>query len=233
MKVHRFISTFQQSADHTSISDPETVFQITNVLKLKPGEEIILTDGHGTETHAQLVVVQKRQVEIAVLESKQTQDTRSPLHAYISILKKDNLELAVQKITELGITDITPITSDRTIKKNYSAERLEKIMKEAIEQSGQSILPRLHTELSLGEAITEAKKNSDRVVFFDEPNTDKVMDLKYSSVSFFVGPEGGWSPKEIELFHKENLTALSLGNTTLRGETAAIVGTFYLQRLQK
>jgi 16S rRNA (uracil1498-N3)-methyltransferase len=233
MKIHRFISTFKEFADHASITDQETVFQVVNVLKLKPGEEIILSDGSGTDTRARLILVEKRHLEIEVLERTYTKTSLCELHAYIAILKKDNLELAVQKITELGVTHITPIVSDRTIKKNYNQERLEKIIKEAVEQSGQSRLPRLHSERTLIEALNEAKKNYDVVICFDEPSAEGKIELQNKSIAFFIGPEGGWTPKEIELFKQNNVQCISLGNTTLRGETAAIVGTFYLHKLQK
>lgn len=234
MKIHRFIARVERVGNNYFITKPDIVFQMFTVLKLKPGETIIITDGKGKEESFEIKAIKKTQVEVQKKESmkKNTQES-TPLHAYVSILKKDNFELAVQKMTELGITDITPVLSDRTVKTGYNKERLEKIITEAIEQSGQSILPILHTELSLIEAIEDATIRHQTVICFDEPEEQKTLDLKNTSTAFFVGPEGGWTPKEIKLFKQNNVQCVSLGNTTLRGETAAIVGTFYLQRLQK
>ncbi len=233
MKIHRFIGTTKEILGKKYITERDIVFQINTVLKLKPGENITLTDGRGTEAHARIVGFTTGTIEVKIERTEKKGKFGLALHAYIAILKKDNLELAVQKITEIGISDITPITSDRTIKKNYNQERLEKIIKEAVEQSGQSVLPRLHTELSLREAITEAQKNSEVVIFFDEPNTEKTVNIKNKSVAFFIGPEGGWSESEKKLFKEEGVVAVSLGDTTLRGETAAIIGTFHIKQLQK
>lgn len=234
MKIHRFKTNLEIEGQKAHITDPEIIFQIKTVLRLKPGEKVVITDGKGTETLARIVLSEKSAVMLEIESvTQETGDERPLLHAYISILKKDNLELAIQKMTEIGITHITPIITERTVKKNYNQERVEKIITEAIEQSGQNRAPVLHDEIDLTTALDEALEKYDTVIYFDEPSDEKTSDLHNKSVAFFIGPEGGWSPKEIELFKEKNILSLSLGDTTLRGETATIVGAFYIKQLQK
>ncbi len=246
MKIHRFISTLERVGTKMAITDENLVFQIHTVLKLEPGEQIDITDGKGKITHCQILSCDKEKIEVLELSiHTKIQEQKLRLHAFLAILKKDNFELAVQKMTELGITDITPIITDRTIKKGLDTLRLERIIKEAVEQSGQSILPVIHEELDFDQAIYEAVRDYGHIVCFEEEideshdqstpskKTPNQNNLRLASLAFFVGPEGGWTDRELELFDREKAIRVSLGDTTLRGETAAIVGTFYLKRLQK
>lgn len=235
MKIHRFIAVVKQEGKNYFIDKPDIVFQMHTVLKLKSGETIIVTDGKGREEKFEIVTIRKTQVEVKKLETvKKDVGNRLPLHAYVAILKKDNFELAVQKMTELGITDITPVLSDRTVKTGYNKERLEKIIAEAVEQSGQSILPILHTEMTLEDAVEDVAIRQYVGLVFDEPDIlETPPSLTQKPVSFFIGPEGGWTEKERQFFRENNIYAVSLGNTTLRGETAAIVGTFWIKERQK
>jgi 16S rRNA (uracil1498-N3)-methyltransferase len=184
-----------------AITKPEIVFQIHTVLRLERGEQIIVTDGKGKVTVCKIMVVSKDSIEVLELAIRHEDIAhRVRNHAFIALIKKDNFELAVQKMTEIGITDITPIITDRTIKKGLDVERLERIIKEAIEQSGQSILPTVHDELDFDQAIYEAIRDYGHIVCFEEEDTDptpnplpkgegaKTQSYKNTSLAFFIGP---------------------------------------------
>ncbi len=242
MKVHRFMCELERMGTMMAITKPELVFQIQTVLRLEPGEQIIVTDGKGKVTVCKIMSVNKDIIEVLELSiHHETYANKPKVHAFLALIKKDNFELAVQKMTEIGITDITPIITDRTIKKGLDVERLERIIKEAIEQSGQSVLPTVHDELDFDQAIYEAVRNYPHIVCFEEENTDptpkgegaKTQNYKNTSLAFFIGPEGGWTERELELFEREKAIHISLGDTTLRAETAAILGTYVVKQMQK
>jgi 16S rRNA (uracil1498-N3)-methyltransferase len=233
MKIHKFICQFDKENDSLKIDDKDIIFQINNVLKIKPGELIQLSNGNGYEVLLEIININKNSLEGKVIGEK-TFEQKNKLFGFISILKKDNFELAIQKMVEIGVTEIFPILTDRTIKKGYDTKRILKIIKEATEQSDNKFLVILNKEVSLKEAIEKSKELSQVQIVFERDgcNKSETLSVKDKSVSFFIGPEGGWSTDEKDLFKKENINFISLGNTTLRGETAAVVGTFWIKERQ-
>ncbi|MDD2658034.1 MAG: RsmE family RNA methyltransferase, partial [Candidatus Pacebacteria bacterium] len=133
-------------------------------------------------------------------------------------------ELAVQKAVELGVKEIVPIIADRTVKLGLKRDRLEKIIKEASEQSGRGILPVLSDSVAFGDAMRAAEAN-DLNLFFElggKSLEGSKLDLgKYKKIGIFIGPEGGWSEDELKL-KSEKLKVCGLSPFTLRAETAAI-----------
>jgi 16S rRNA (uracil1498-N3)-methyltransferase len=113
--------------------------------------------------------------------------------------------------------------SERSEKKSLNMERLEKIVIEASEQSGRGTIPTIHPVVTLAEAINQIKGSGAILAFHTEGELfqDDVLD-KEKSIALFIGPEGGWSEKEVDLFHVENIPVKSLGKQVLRAETAAI-----------
>src|ERR1051326_307748 len=135
MKIHRFIGDFNISKDRYVITEDELIHQIWNVLKLRPGEEIRLFNGHLQEYRAR--IVERNSQGILVLIESQVQNESEPqrtVKLFCAVLKKENFELVCQKATEVGVSEIIPIVTDRTVKLNLRSERLEKIIKESAEQ---------------------------------------------------------------------------------------------------
>ena len=154
---------------------------------------------------------------------------------YASIVKKDNFEWIAEKATELGVSHIVPVMSERSEKKSLNLERLEKIVIEASEQSGRGDVPMIHPIVSLGEAIDQAKisftsgphevleQPREVIAFHTEGEFFQRSGFGgVKSVAVFIGPEGGWSEREVELFHIENIPVKCLGKQVLRAETAAV-----------
>lgn len=149
-----------------------------------------------------------------------------------AVVKKDTFEWIVEKATELGVTRIIPVMAERSEKKNLNEARLKKIAIEASEQSGRGNVPEIHKILSLKEAIAWASKNNISATVFHTEGTTyggatsigaaSVSTPVSVPVSIFIGPEGGWSPDEVEMFHKNNMPVVSLGNQVLRAETAVV-----------
>lgn len=249
MKIHRFIGKFIFEDEKAVIEDKDIVNQIKNVLKLRAGEQIILGDGDSNEVLVELSTPRGSNVEGRVLKKYKNKNEAEVYGIlYCAILKRENFEIVVQKATEIGISEIIPLITERTVKLNLNYDRLEKIIKEAAEQSGRGKIPILQKVVKFEEAIEKVNKN-DLNVFLD--SSGKFFSVSQREVrvgqrrSIWVGPEGGWSDNEINYFlsllarpklseggskEKENFKIVSLGKTTLRAETAAIVGSYLLLR---
>jgi len=209
------------------VTDPELVSQWRNVLRLKTGDHLILSDGQGREAEA--VITDMTKSEVFITLDKVVSPHREPTKMatlYAAILKRENFETVVQKATELGIFRIVPLLTERTVKTGFNRERLEKIIREAAEQSGRTRIPELAEPLPFPEALAEA-----------DPATSLVLDLdgvevgpELSATQAFIGPEGGFSDAEIALAREEGFPIGLLGKLTMRGETAAIVASYLITR---
>lgn len=235
MKIQRFFLT-NQPLDKTrgeliSITDPKLIRQWRNVFRMKAGDEIILLDNSGYEYPAKFLPAQgwsasgrgKNKAEFEILNKiKNEVIPKREVVLYQSLIKKDKFEWVVQKATELGVSEFVPVLSERSEKKDLNMERLAVIAREATEQSGRGKLPKFNELLKLPEALESIKNDS---VVFDASGIhfDSTRSTLYvPRLTIFIGPEGGWSPGELDLFKSKNIPVVSLGNMTLRAETAAV-----------
>ncbi|HRY52636.1 MAG TPA: RsmE family RNA methyltransferase [Candidatus Portnoybacteria bacterium] len=228
MRQNRFFGDFDFGQKSLRISGGDFLHQIKNVLRLGTGEEIILVNGQSQEAIVKIITYGKDFVSAeiqTVRENKNEPERRVIL--YCSILKRENFELVVQKATEVGVSAIVPVICEHTIKTGLKKERLVKIIKEAVEQSGRGMVPDLSEPISFEQAVKEAQQNDEN--FFFDPSTSFRVDFdfkKKKTVGLFIGPEGGWGNFEIDLVRQRGFKMVSLGKLTLRGETAAIVASY-------
>jgi len=228
MKLHRFLGNFDFTKAVVLSTDLELINQLKNVLHLIVGTKVILINQLGEEIEAEIHHLTKNEVSFLILTNRPiVKKTNRLVTLYCAILKKENFELVVQKATECGVAKIVPIISERTIKTGFRRERLEKIIKEAVEQSGRSILPILTDPISLFD-FSMTNENNDKNLFFI-PGEKKIKTADFLSddrMGIFIGPEGGWSEGEIIWAKEQNFVFTGLGDFVLRGETAAIVASY-------
>lgn len=223
MRLHRFIGNFTFTTDVLEISDPEILNQWKNVLRLSKDDKLILCDGAGTEAEGIILELHKKGAKVAL--EKPYAISRGPIkevHLHISILRRDNLELVAQKATEIGVTHIHPMITERTVKTGLNTERLEKIIKEATEQSGRTNLPVLSETITLEEAL----QIDGQKVFFHLDGTPAEEVAFSNPTHIYIGPEGGFSDTEVTLAKESGATIASFGELTYRAETAAIVASY-------
>jgi 16S rRNA (uracil1498-N3)-methyltransferase len=248
MRLHRFY--INQNIGETKeliISDLELIHQMVNVFRFKVGQEAILFDGSGFEYVSEIVLISKNEITVKIKSVSEKKIQTKKVDLYLSIIKKDNFELAAEKGTEVGVSEIHPLISERSEKKDLNIERLEKIVKEASEQSGRVTLPKVLPVTDFDIAVSQAVKDGKECVVFhmvtdskieaghnrpghqnDHPALTKVGIDGRHQVAAFVGPEGGWTEKEMKVFKKNNFKIFSLGQNVLRAETAAIVSVWKL-----
>lgn len=238
MKLHRFFGNFDFTSATVRISDKALVNQIKNVLRLKEGGSLVLCDNKNNETIYHIVKIDGQHIECEI--TKVVKNANEPARHIIlscSLLKRENFELVIQKATEIGVREIVPVLCERTIKLNFKKERLEKIAREAAEQSGRGIIPRIHEIQNFSDALQSAKSNAINIIFEPLSPFYKPVDIEDGShIGVFIGPEGGWSEDELSLAYslaetQKNFMIASLGKLTLRAETAAIISSYLLTSL--
>jgi 16S rRNA (uracil1498-N3)-methyltransferase len=210
---------------------------LSKVLRMQAGRELILFNGAGGEFAAMIHEVSKKHVTVAIAEH--TADNReSPLQLElaIGISRGERFEWVLQKATELGVTKITPLITERTEVK-VGGERQEKlidrwqqIIVSACEQCQRNLLPELSAPIQISDWLTTV--NSDlRFVLHHRDSKSLPAEQKPQSVSLLIGPEGGLSESEIAQAQAKNFNALTLGPRVLRTETAPVAAISLVQYL--
>ncbi len=234
-RLHRFLGDFDFSQSRLEVDEPQLLRQWRNVLRLGVGDEVVLVNEQGSEVLARISALGQDLAELDVVRQLRTEAVRArEATMYLAVLKRENFEWAAQKATELGISVIQPIISERTVKLNLSQERLSKITREATEQSGRTSASEVRAPLSLQAALAQAKEAGGPSLFFDARgeslhNRRLAWSLRRAKkVSFFIGPEGGWTEEELAAAREAGSKIASFGGFTLRAETAAVVAAFAL-----
>jgi 16S rRNA (uracil1498-N3)-methyltransferase len=234
MRLHRFYITENiVGKGDISLTDFELIHQMVNVFRFSVGDKVILFDGSGFEYETEIISISKKLVVVKILNQANKSTSDSNISLYLSLIKKSNFELAAEKCTEIGVSEIQPIVSERSEKKDLNLERLNKIVKEASEQSGRVTLPKVSAILALDKAVSQAVSEGKFCVTFHTSKSDchplesRTYNEKggkiINKIALFIGPEGGWTEKEMALFKKNNFQICSLGQNILRAETAAMV----------
>ncbi len=230
MRLHRFFGNFDLDKGDIKTSDEALVHQLRNVLRLEPGDEVLLLDGSGREGLASIGALSKTHASFKILGVRKTEaEPEVEITLYMSLVKRGNFEDAARSAVQTGVSRIAPIETKWTVKEGLKEERLGKILKESAEQSGRGRLPVL-TEVGVFEKAIEDAKDNDLNIFFNKGEgllTKKDLPAeKPKRVGIFIGPEGGWSDEEIGTAKNNDFIMAGLGDLVLRSETAAAVAPF-------
>lgn len=222
MRLHRFYVS-QPLGEEVVIDNVSIVSQWTKVFRYQVGDFVILFNGDGSENHYSLKEISKKLCMLIRTKSEPSRLPTKKITLYLSLIKKDNFELAAQKATELGITSIVPVLSERSEKKNVSLDRLEKISIEASEQCGRGTIPTIFPVISLEEALGSLHPSTHPLYCNKGGKALSEHIVGNNDLALFIGPEGGWGGLDLDLFQRKSIVSCSLGENVLRAETAAIV----------
>ena len=208
----------------TSLLSKEHTHYVANVMRLKRGSNINFFNKEG-EWGSEIIFLEKDRVEVKFLNRVKNSLKSSRIELAICLIKKNPMEIILQKATELGVTKITPIISERTEVKELNLERANKIVIEATEQSNQLSPPEILKITKLKDFINSLNKTSK--LFFADVNSKerlKKEDIKDDhSKTILIGPEGDFTPNERKMILENNNTiSFSLSKNILRTETATI-----------
>jgi len=222
MRLHRFY--VPQPIEEKSaivLQDSDFYHQLKNVFRFTAGGQVILFDNSGFEYHCMISDLSRGEIALSIISKKEGMNiSKREVHLFVSLAKKDTFEWVLEKGTELGVTRFIPIVSDRSEKKNINMERAKKIVIEASEQSGRVIIPTI-SEVTKFDNSLDAEFHS----FAFDPKGD-VFTIEhthtYSPIGIFIGPEGGWTERELTMFKQNNIGVYSFGSQILKAETASI-----------
>ncbi len=198
---------------------------VIRVLRKQPGDSIYLTNGKGYLFTAQIYDANPNKCKLSITSHTYQEPRDYKLHLAVAPTKlNDRFEWFLEKATEIGVTEITPLLCDHSERKVIKEERFLKILQSAMKQSLHYHLPILHPLTSFKDFVASTQSNT----FIAHCEDDKKSLLKNelspaTDYTILIGPEGDFSITEIQLALKKGITPVSLGNSRLRTETAAIV----------
>ncbi len=234
--MHLFYTPNIQDNSYT-LSEEESN-HCNKVLRLKVGDTVNLIDGKGGLYTAQITETAKKAVKLAITD-KQNDFGRRNHHLHIAIAPTkniDRLEWFLEKTTEIGIDEITPIICNRSERKIIKEDRLEKVITAAVKQSLTAYHPNLNAAISYQEFIQQ-NFSSTKLIAHCIENTDKQfinqLIAKNQSYLILIGPEGDFTPKEIAAALQNGYKPVTLGNTRLRTETAGLAACFEVNYINR
>ena len=208
----------------TELLSKEHTHYIVNVMRLKRGSNINFFNKKG-EWKSEIIFLDKDRVEVKFLKKIIQPSSLSRVELAICLVKKSPMDTILQKATELGVSKIIPLISERTEVKELNYERAKKIVIEATEQSNQLIPPEVLNVIKLKDFLKNLE-GSTKLLFADVNSKDNLQakELKdCKSLCLLVGPEGDFSPPERELIlANSQATSFSISKNILRSDTAVI-----------
>ena len=211
---------------------PQTSRQIIQVLRLKPEAHVIVLDGSGKEFEVELVIAGRNVTGKIVSSRVSNREAAVKLHLFFALSQRERVEMILQKCTEVGVVEFTPLITSRTLVQDKKSveqkrERWQAIIREAAEQSERSRLPKLNSVLSFSEVLSSTKSNEMKILAWEQEESQTIrsvlVDFQKGPVSLMVGPEGGFSEEEAVHAKVAGWRPVTLGRRVLRMETAAIV----------
>jgi 16S rRNA (uracil1498-N3)-methyltransferase len=227
---HFFVDPKLIIDDHVNFVE-DISHQICRVLRLKVDDQVTVLDNLGNQFEVKLVNVDPHECLGKILLKKtNTAEPMKELHLFIAMTQREKFELILQKCCEIGVSQFTPIITERSIVVSVNdfqkkRERWERILKEAAEQSRRGKIPKLNDPEIFQKAVLN--QNGFNLIAWEKDENSKIETVfsgfDGQKVSLMIGPEGGFSENEINLSIKNNWQPISLGKRILRMETAAMV----------
>ena len=235
MRLSRFFTDATLSLGEHELPEAQAHY-ISRVLRMAEGDTLQLFDGSSTEFRGTLVEVGKKRVRVQLTESLAGQ-IESPLRIHLGqgLSRGERMDWAIQKATELGVTEITPVVSERC-EVRLKDERAEKrqahwqqIAISACEQCGRSVVPVIHPPMPLADWLKQTEADLKLVL---HPVAEALTSHeKPTTLAFLIGPEGGLNDAEVEQAKASGFHAARLGPRVLRTETAPVVALSVAQQL--
>lgn len=234
--MHRFFVEPYQIEDMKIFIEGPDVNHIKNVLRMKPDEQVMISDGEGNQYLCALESVEAKQVWFRIMDTwKENRELSSKIYLFQGLPKSDKMELIIQKATELGVYELIPVVTGRTVvrldekKAEKKLSRWNAIAEAAAKQSGRSLIPQVHAVMTFSEALAYAKELDVLLIPYEkaegmEATRRAVEKIRPGqSVGIFIGPEGGFEESEVGQAMSVHAEPITLGRRILRTETAGFV----------
>jgi 16S rRNA (uracil1498-N3)-methyltransferase len=241
MRVSRFFVNKPLGEETFTTDENSVLHKVKKVLRLRESAAVIFFNGTNSLDHKyRIKEIQKDKIVFTLLESISKTKTQGETILYLSLIKKDLFELAVLKATELGVSHIVPLVTERTTNHFLQKERLLTIIEEGSEQCGRNTLPTLLAPVSISQIVSSLdslsveRSNTFALSLLGTPAVSHVRLVPQNErLAFLVGPEGGWTEEEEEVFVQNKFSTICVSPLTLRAETAAIICTYLSSLFRK
>jgi 16S rRNA (uracil1498-N3)-methyltransferase len=226
-----YIESYDASAK-TIVLDEDTSRHVVNVLRMKEGEQLNLTEGKGNLITAEITDAHKKHCKVSVQSSVISHPPTKQITIAISLLKNSSrFEWFLEKATEIGVSEIIPLICERTEKQKFRYDRMKGICISAMLQSQQIWLPVLHEPQKINQTIQQSGHQTKLIAHCMEKDKQSISQFpnphpeshRNQNSLILIGPEGDFTKEEIEEALQNNFIPVSLGETRLRTETAGIV----------
>lgn len=233
--MYRFYVEENQIGNEVIKITGSDVNHIKNVLRMKEEEEIIICNGQGKDFYCIIEAVSNSEIVARIKDSYEADtELNTKLYLFQGLPKKDKMELIIQKAVELGVYEVIPVVTKRTIvklddkKEMKKLERWQTIATSAAKQSNRGIIPKVVASMSYKEALAYAKTLDCNLIPYEKAKginkTKEIIKVAKNnkSIGIFIGPEGGFEETEIEAAMDINIKPITLGKRILRTETAGL-----------
>ena len=219
-----YIENFPGNQPLFTLTD-ETSRHVIQVLRMKPGEHIQLTNGKGEVKTVEITSENKKATEVKIISASNISNRTPHIIIAISLIKNTTrFEWFLEKATEIGVSEIIPLICERTEKQHFRLERMRNILVSAMLQSQQAWLPTLHEPIKFSEIIKNTSYQNKFIAHCIEGEKKHLASQSHHQSSIIlIGPEGDFAKAEIDLAQANNFIPVSLGETRLRTETAGMV----------
>ncbi len=221
---------------NSCVLSEEESWHCMKVLRLSEGDAIDLTDGTGNFYHGRLARIHHKGCLVEILSVKAVPPNPWPIHIAIAPTKNiDRFEWFLEKVTEIGIEEITPLFCEHSEREVLKLQRLEKVLVSATKQSLKAWLPILNEPARFRDFITGNFAGQKFIGYCETGDESELHDLyrEKSSALVLIGPEGDFSKNEVAMAIKSGFTPISLGSSRLRTETAGIVACHTISLLNR
>ncbi|MBV20363.1 MAG: 16S rRNA (uracil(1498)-N(3))-methyltransferase [Cytophagia bacterium] len=220
---------FYTSNPNATILEADEFFHCTKVLRNREKDIIYLTDGKGNLYESEILKIKKNQCDIRSIKKIKTLKKNKKNHVVISVIKSQNrLEWMVEKLTEIGIDEITFISTKHSERSNINYKRIDKKIISALKQCKSLFKPKINKLISVNDFLKYDFETSNKYIADLSSKIEMKKNKNHINSLIVIGPEGDFSKEELEDFKKRGYQKISLGNQVLRSETAAIVGGYLL-----
>lgn len=220
--IRLFVNNELKKDEQIDLTKNQTHY-LLNVMRQKDGDNILIFNGKDGEWVSKIKIESKKLITLNVIEQTRKQKFLKPCILCQGIIKKEKMDLILEKVTELGVTEIIPVITERTVVRKFNKERAELIVQEAAEQSERLCCPKIKDPIYLENLIKSLPEESTVFFLFERNGKDDYKKEKAKTPVFLIGPEGGFTKKEVDFLKCQKcVKPIWLGEQILRAETAAI-----------
>lgn len=233
--MYHFFVDRSQVNEKTAFIEGSDVNHIKNVLRMKPGEKIDVSDGSNTIYHCEIDRLEDSTVVCNVLSSEDSYaELPAQIYLFQGLPKADKMELIIQKAVELGVTAVVPMSTSRAVvkldakKEESKLKRWNGISESAAKQSGRTFIPQVESVMNFKQAVERMQSLTHKLIPYElSEDMEETRKLLYAvkpgeSVGIMIGPEGGFEKEEITYALEHGIMPITLGKRILRTETAGM-----------